>query len=244
MNFFTKLTAVTLLPVSLFSGTIYFNNGAVLEGDIIGQNEKSVTIVVKGQKTTYGMKDITKVENEAFAPPPPPPPAPLKTDTKSVDTIPSGTVLHLVTTEPITTRTHTQGSQFKMALESDLYVGGNVVARKGSIVYAVVTSAQQAGRLVGKSSLVVTLQSLEVNGRRIPIQTQSLNILTLHGQARDTVGKTVRAAAIGGLINGKSGARNGAKVGVGAAVLTRGQAAGVNAGTLLDFALTADAKLH
>jgi len=33
------------------------------------------------------------------------------------------------------------------------------------------------------------------------------------------------------------------KVGVGAAVLTRGQAAGVHAGTLLDFALTADAKI-
>ncbi len=242
MNVLKKLSfsLLALLPVSLFSGTIYFNNGAVLEGEISEQNAQRVTIVINGKKTTYAMKDVKRVENEQFSPPPPPP---MKIDAQHTDVIPAGTVLHLVTLQSVATRTHPQGSQFKMALESDLYVGEKLVAKKGTVVYAVVISSQQAGRLVGRSNLVVTLKALDIGGRRIPIQTQSLNVLTQHGQGRDSIGKTARGAVIGALVDGKDGAQTGAKIGLGAAVLTRGQAAGIRAGTLLDFALTADAKL-
>lgn len=237
----TILGLLLLGTSSLFADTVYFNNGAVLKGTITEQNTNTLSINVNGINTTYGMRDIARIENSQVSAPPPPPPPPPAVD--NVSAIPSGTVLHLVTAEQITTRTHKEGHQFRMALESDLYVGSTLVAKRNSEVYAVVTSSKQAGRLAGKSSLEVTLRSLVIEGKRTPIQTQTLNILTQHNQARNTTGQVARGAAIGGLVNGSKGARNGAKFGAGAAVLTRGQAAGVPAGTLLDFRLTSNVSL-
>ena len=44
--------------------------------------------------------------------------------------------------------------------------------------------------------------------------------------------------SVGALADGSSGARTGAKVGLGAAVLTGGNQAQIPAGTLLEFSLT------
>ena len=60
---------------------------------------------------------------------------------------------------------------------------------------------------------------------------------TIQGEGRNTVGRTARAAAIGGLIDGSDGARTGAKVGLGASILTRGESLQVPAGTLLETQL-------
>lgn len=226
---------------SLLADTVYFNNGAVLKGVISEQNTNTITIIVDGASTTYGMRDVSRIENSHVSPPPPPPVSSQESQTPTF--IPAGTMLHLITTETISTRSHTSGSQFKMLLESDLYVGSTLITKRGSEVYGVVTSSKQAGRLVGQSSIEVTLRALVINGKRTPIQTQTLNILTQHNQVRNTTGKVARGAAIGALANGSSGARTGAKVGAGAAVLTRSQAAGVSSGTLLDFQIVSDAKL-
>lgn len=228
---------------SLLADTVYFNNGAVLEGVISEQNTNTITIMVDGINTTYGMRDVSRIENSHVSPPPPPPPPVSSKESPTPSFIPAGTVLHLITTEAISTRSHTSGSQFKMLLESDLYVGSTLIAKRGSEVYGVVTSSKQAGRLAGQSSIEVTLRALVINAKRTPIQTQTLNILTQHNQVRNTTGKVARGAAIGALANGNSGARTGAKVGVGAAVLTRSQAAGVSSGTLLDFQIVSDTKL-
>lgn len=236
----TILGLITLGGLSLFADTIYFNNGAVLKGVITEQNTNTLSINVDGINTTYGMRDIERIENSNVSAPPPPPPPPA---VKNVSAIPSGTVLHLITAEQISTRTHKEGHQFRMALESDLYVGNTLIAKRNSEVYAVVTSSSQAGRLIGQSSLEVTLRALVIKGKRVPIQTQVVNILSQHNQVRNTTGQLARGAAIGGLVNGSKGAKNGAKFGAGAAILTRGQAAGVPAGTLLDFRLTQEISL-
>ncbi|MEA1920515.1 MAG: hypothetical protein U9N52_11790 [Campylobacterota bacterium] len=233
-------TLLALGMLSLFADTIYFNNGAVLKGTITEQNSNTITIIVDGVNTTYGMRDVNRIENSHVSPPPPPPPPAQQSKPTAIA---SGTTLHLITTESISTRSHKEGHQFKMQLESDLYVNSSLVAKRGSEVYAVISSSKQAGRLAGNSSLHVTLRALIIEGKRVPIQSQSLNILTQHNQVRNTASQVGRAAAIGALVDGKSGARTGAKVGTGAAILTRGQAAGVPAGTLLDFILTSNVNL-
>lgn len=178
---------------SLLADTVYFNNGAVLKGVISEQNTNTITIMVNGINTTYGMRDVSRIENSQVSPPPPPPVSSQESITPSF--IPAGTMLHLVTAETISTRSHTSGSQFKMLLESDLYIGTTLIAKRGSEVYGVVTSSKQAGRLVGQSSIEVTLRALVINGKRTPIQTQTLNILTQHNQVRNTTGKVARGGS-------------------------------------------------
>ena len=46
-------------------------------------------------------------------------------------------------------------------------------------------------------------------------------------------------AAVGGLANGSKGAKNAAKVGLGASLLTSGNSINIPAGTLLEFQLAA-----
>jgi hypothetical protein len=75
-----------------------------------------------------------------------------------------------------------------------------------------------------------------INNEMVSISTLSLNGKGPNA-AGDTLGRTARTAAIGGLINGTDGAKTGAKVGVGASLLTRNSDIKIEAGTLLDFAL-------
>ncbi len=127
--------------------------------------------------------------------------------------------------------------------DNDIVYKGVVVATRGSDVYGVVTESKQAGRIVGRSSMIIELTALSIDNQRVLIHTNKINAMTEGSQAGNTAGKAVRGAAIGGLVDGKSGARTGAKVGLGAAVLTRGQATGVPSGTMLDFRLSSDVKI-
>jgi hypothetical protein len=52
-----------------------------------------------------------------------------------------------------------------------------------------------------------------------------------------TVGKTAWGAAIGALADGRDGARTGAKIGLGMAVLSAGKSVNIPSGTLLDITL-------
>jgi hypothetical protein len=56
-------------------------------------------------------------------------------------------------------------------------------------------------------------------------------------EAGRTVGRTARAAAIGGLYGGSSSAKKGAKVGLGASLLTSGSSINIAAGTMLETSL-------
>ena len=227
----------------LYADTIYFKNGATVKGDIASQNDQTVSIKVGEKTTVYAMKDISKVEKAAAVSAPPP--APVAAPPSSGGTvIAAGTVLHVSMTQTLSTQTHKNGNKFKARLENDLVSGGKTIAPKGSDVYGVVVDSKQAGRLVGSSSMIIELTAISVNGKQVAISTNKINAVTEKKQGRDTLGKTARAAAIGGLIDGSDGAKTGAKVGVGLAVLTKGGAAGINAGTLLDFTITTNVKIN
>jgi len=153
--------------------------------------------------------------------------------------------VNAVVTSPINSTQHTQGYRFKMKLENNLLSrDSKIVAPKGSDLYALVVESQQARRLVGESKMIITLNAISINGKKIDITTNNINILAPQKQARNTLGKVARGAAIGALINGRDGANDGAKVGLGAAILTRGRATGIASGSLLEFTLTSNIKVN
>ena len=238
---FKHLHTLLFLTTCTLADTIYFNNGAVVEGMIKEQTKQTVTIEVSGKPTTYAMRDVKKVETLKVSPPPPatvtaPPPSQKKL-------LKSGSSLQIRTTDTLSTRKHSVGHQFSVRLENNMMDHDVVLVPAGTTLYGSVLQSQQAGRLVGNSSLVVSLNAIIVNGKKITIHTNKVNVMNKTSQGRNTTKKVARGAIIGGLINGSDGAKDGAKVGAGAAVLTRGESTGIPAGTLLSFTLTSDVKL-
>jgi hypothetical protein len=97
--------------------------------------------------------------------------------------------------------------------------------------------------MVGVSQMLVTFSAISIDGKRVEIKTNTLDVMSKDNQVKDTAKKVARGAVIGAMINGNDGARDGAKVGVGLAMLTRGRGAGLAAGTMFDFTITSAVKL-
>ncbi|MEM6571210.1 MAG: hypothetical protein AAF957_22560 [Planctomycetota bacterium] len=178
--------------------------------------------------------------NTGFTPPPPSsPPFEVPTDV----TVPAGTPMMVRMHDSVNTRQHKAGHRFYMILEGDLVSGGQTVAPRGSVIYGSITGANSSGRVVGRSSLVLTPTHLLIGSRLVPITTSQIQAVGAQSATGNTARRTARAAAIGGLANGSSGARTGAKVGVGASLLTDDGQIQVPSGTLLEFQLAGDLTL-
>lgn len=150
-------------------------------------------------------------------------------------TVNAGTALLVRLVDPVTSK-DPQGKRFTTALESDLVVNGQVVAKAGTKVYGRVQSAQQAGRYAGQSTLDLRLSEMALGPNLVPLMTSG------YTQAgAKSVGKTARGAAagaaIGAIADGGDGAAKGAAIGAVASGVKKGQAVSINPGTLLEFKL-------
>ena len=152
-------------------------------------------------------------------------------------TVPAGTRVMVRNVQAIDSRRQQAGYRFTVRLESDLVAdNGEVIATRGSNAFGVLTQAQQSGRLMGRSEMTLTLTDIMVNDQMRPVVTSSVQAASGSTGGR-TARRTLGAAALGGLIDGSSGARTGAAVGAGASILTRGESINIPAGTLLEFRL-------
>jgi hypothetical protein len=152
-------------------------------------------------------------------------------------TVPAGTRLVIRTNDTIDSSRHSAGHRFRGQLESALVVNGVTAVPRGTFVHGRISQAQQAGRVVGSSELVVEFTDIMINDVLVPISTGGLSAQT-GGEAGRTLGRTARAAAIGGLARGSSGARTGARVGAGASILTRGASVNIPRGTIVETSLS------
>lgn len=235
------MLSLLLLCSTVWADTLELVNGQKIEGTLVGRSDGSVKFEVNGITTTYDEKDVKniafgasqeKTKKTADAAPAGESPA-----ATSAITVPSGTPLMVRTKEPLDSSRQKAGHKFTAMLEADLAVGGVVVAPRGSNVYGELTQAKQAGRIAGKSELTVAFTGLMINNQIKPIQTSEIKTVADSNQGKNTVGKTARGAAIGGLIDGSDGAKTGAKVGIGASLLTRGGKINIPANTLLEVRL-------
>ena len=136
------------------------------------------------------------------------------------------------------TNKHGSGHRFSASLEGNLMAGSAIVAPAGATVYGVIEGSKKSGRVAGQSELMLTLTEINVNGQLKPIVTNRIKAVS-DKAGKETVKRSARGAAIGGLIDGKSGAQKGAAVGLGASVLAGGSKVVIPAGTLLEFRLQA-----
>src|SRR5215471_2059371 len=165
-------------------------------------------------------------------------------------TVPPGTRLLIRLGETLSSAQQRPGARFTGRLETNLTVGGTVVAQQGSTVHGQVVSAQSAGRMAGGSELALELTDIVINGTAHPIMTTTYQ-LQGEGQggrtARRVTGGAGLGSVIGALAGGGTGAAIGAAAGAGLGTARsaggRGQQVGLGQGTLLEFRLQHPAML-
>ena len=86
-------------------------------------------------------------------------------------TIPAGTTLMVSTVSLVTSQT-VVGRSFEAKLAQDVSVKGSVLLKAGSKAFGKVATSRANPRKSGPLSL--ELASIEVNGRRIPVKTNSM----------------------------------------------------------------------
>ncbi|MGC1617862.1 MAG: hypothetical protein WA765_05185 [Candidatus Acidiferrum sp.] len=159
-------------------------------------------------------------------------------------TIPAGQALLVRMIDGVDSSRNRVGDVFRASLETDLYVRGTLVARKGTDVYGRLAYANEAGHLSGSSELQLELIRIVIDGHDYPLVSSDY---TVKGQSRgaDTAKKVGSGAIFGAIIGAIAGGGRGAAIGAGAGsaagagvqVLTKGQQVRVPSETLLEFRL-------
>ena len=243
-----KLLHVLPCLALIFGGTVVADtlelaNGKSMEGKFVGRESGVVKFETREgivvsidekdvKNITFGSASDSTKETSAAA-------KPVNKESAGPVAAPAGTVIHVRMKEPINSKQHSAGHKFTAVTEADVVVNGHVVVPKGSTVYGVLQTTKQAGRVAGKSEMTMAFTGIMVNNQIKPIHAGEIKAIAAGGSGQETASRTGRFAAIGALADGSKGARRGAKIGLGASLLTRGGSINVPAGTLLDFPLSA-----
>ncbi|MBN2338247.1 MAG: hypothetical protein JXP48_06870 [Acidobacteria bacterium] len=178
-----------------------------------------------------------------------PAPAPAAAPAPAVRAVslPPGTPVAVVTSSPISTKTHKTGDVFEASLDRDIVDGNRVVARRGALVTGIVAESDPGGRVKGVASLSLKLTRLTLDdGQEVSIVTDAYGVQAKTSVKKDATKVGIGAgigAAIGAIAGGGKGAAIGAGVGgaagTGAALATHGNPAEVASETPITFELTA-----
>jgi hypothetical protein len=228
---------VASLAAGAWADVLETTDGTTHTGIFVGGNESTISFQVGRQVMDFAIDEVKSLTfDTGDAAPQASGGEAAPAATSGAVVVPAGTKLLVRMAQDIDSKRQKAGHKFTAKLEGDLVSGGVVVAPNGSTVYGVLAEAKSSGRLAGQSELTTVLTDIMINNQLMPIATSAVKAVS-EQTAQKTVGRTARAAAIGGLIDGSEGARTGAKVGVGASILTSGSQVYIPRGTLLEYTL-------
>ena len=263
MTRFTRFIAAAAMGLLFLVGvaaadTLELKDGRVVQGRFLGGTQALVRFSVNGQVQTFNVTEVVALtftsnygNTEAAPPPPQEQPAPQPQAYQQAPapaggamTIPAGQPMLVRMIDGVDSSKNHVGDIFHASLETDLVIGGSVVARKGTDVYGRLANAQEAGHIKGSSELQLELTRMVVNGQDYPVVSSDY---TLKGKGRgtNTAQKVGGGAAVGAIIGAIAGGGKGAAIGAGVGgaggaavqVFTRGQQVKVPSETLLEFRL-------
>lgn len=242
LRFIVLLCCFSLNSAFVYAETITLKDGRTIEGTVVSRDANQLVIDSNGIQMSIPTDQVANISFGSAAPAATPAqpaaqaPTAQPAQKPAQAVVPEGTNLTIRLRDTLDSGRHSSGHRFTGVLEGDLVGNGVVVAKRGSQVYGRIVSANSAGRVAGKAHLTMEVTEVMVNNQLKPVVTTQIKAEG-EGTGKTSAGRTVRGAAIGGLIDGSSGAKTGAKVGLGASLLTRGNNFQIPSGTILDFRL-------
>jgi hypothetical protein len=137
----------------------------------------------------------------------------------AVNAIPRGTVIPVHMIDSISSDQNYAGQTFRASVAEPIRVGNRTVVPRGATAYVKLVEAKSAGRVKGRSELLVKLDRIVTGNRSYPVAS---NAVLFRGKSETK--KSAKNAGIGALAGGGLGALFGG--GKGAAI-----GAGLGAGT-------------
>jgi len=223
------LTAGTLMAEDVLT----LQDGTVIKGTLVSRDAQTIRFKTKYAEGAYPVNAVKNLTMGGFGTPAPA--APVVAPAASVaakNLLKAGSIISVKLTQALSSKMR-PGSQFSAVLAAPLSAGGKVVAA-GTQVMGSVTSSS-----VGRSChIALTVNKIIVLGQPVVLQSQGVRF---SGSAQPgAVRTTGRAAAVGGLFNGRSGARDGAKIGGAVAILRGPKVTQVPAGKTFNATILRD----
>ena len=159
-------------------------------------------------------------------------------------TVPAGTPITVRLQSAVSSESAQSGDSFAAVLDEPVIIDSQTVVPRGAAITGKVVSAKASGHLHQPGYLRLTLASVSLNGKSLPLQTSTVFVKGSSHQKRNLAfigGGTGGGALIGGLAGGGKGALIGGLVGAaggtGAAYATGEKNVGFAAERKLTFRL-------
>ena len=159
--------------------------------------------------------------------------------------VPANTAIYVRLQQSISSATAQSGQNFSAELDEPLVVEGQTLAPKGAPITGKVVAARDSGHLHSAGYLRITLSSITLNGKTVPLQTNSIFVSGGSYKKRNLAfvgGGAGGGALLGALVGGGKGAAIGSTVGaaggITAAYATGKKEVGFIAERRLGFRLT------
>ena len=189
------------------------------------RREESRLTAPQPQPIPNQMASAPATPSQPVAPPPTPSVQP-RPITKQL-TLDAGTVVPVIMTETLDSKTAQPNDVFHATLANDLMSGGVVVIPRGAPVLGRVVDVKEAAHFKGNSLLTIELTQLNARGRKITLVTDPFSKQGA-GRGKNTAEKSGGGAALGAIVGALAGGGKGAAIG---ALAGGGAGAGVNAVT-------------
>jgi hypothetical protein len=254
MNRLFVVMALGLFLVAAASAdTLELKSGRIVQGKYLGGTQATLRFDVNGDVQIFSTNDIVALtftgrsDGSASSPMAAPmaaaAPAPAAAPGGDV-TIPAGQSMLIRMIDGVDSAKNQVGDVFHASLETDLYVGNTVVARKGTDVYGRLANSAKSGTFTGKSELQLELTRIVIDGKDYPLVSSDYT-LQGKGQGSQTAKKVGVGAVAGTIIGAIAGGGKGAAIGAaaggatgaGVQVLTKGAQVKVPSETVLEFRL-------